>query len=126
MGDEASATKMLTPPKNKTQVEPKTVKALGAKVKDFDQTKWDGAKNEIMEKAVRAKFTHPKNKELLEKLLATKNRPIGEASPRDAYWGIGTSAETSVAKNPAKWKGQNMLGKLLMALRKEFREGGLE
>jgi ribA/ribD-fused uncharacterized protein len=125
MGDEASATKMLTPPKNKTQVEPKTVKALGAKVKDFDQTKWDGAKNEIMEKAVRAKFTHPKNKELLEKLLATKNRPIGEASPRDAYWGIGTSAETSVAKNPAKWKGQNMLGKLLMALRKEFKEGGV-
>jgi ribA/ribD-fused uncharacterized protein len=75
----------------------------------------------VMEKAVRAKFVNPKH-ELLPKLLATGDREIGEANPRDKFWGIGTSADTADAKNPKKWKGQNQLGKMLMKLRNEFKE----
>ena len=124
--DEASATKMLTPPKGKPYVEAKTAKALGKKVKDFDGTQWNGLapgrgfKDEVMRRALRAKFTHPKNTELLEKLLATKDRVIAEANPRDAYWGIGTSADTKPAQT-GKWKGQNWVGKMLMELRTELR-----
>ena len=117
--DSEHAAKMMKPPRNKEFTEAKSVKALGRKVKDFSPARWDDVKIPIMEKALRAKFVNPKHG-LLEKLLATGDRPIGEANPRDKYWGIGTSADTADAKNPAKWKGQNQLGKLLMKLREEF------
>jgi len=115
------ATKMMKPPRNKEFTEAKSVKALGRKVKDFSPARWDDVKMGIMEKAVRAKFVNPEHG-LMEKLLATGDREIGEANPRDKYWGIGTSADTADAQNPKKWKGQNQLGKVLMKLRQEFTE----
>jgi hypothetical protein len=99
---------------------PKSVKALGKKVVGFKEDEWNEKKNEIMRTALRAKFTqHP---ELLAKLRSTGSRPIGEANPRDKYWGIGTSSDTSKAKDPAKWPGKNVLGKLLEELRTELKE----
>jgi ribA/ribD-fused uncharacterized protein len=69
---------------------------------------------------LKAKFTqHP---DLLAKLRSTGSRPIGEANPRDKYWGIGTSSDTSKAKDPAKWPGKNVVGKLLEELRSELKE----
>jgi ribA/ribD-fused uncharacterized protein len=124
--DEAAATKMLTPPKGKPFTEAKSAKAIGKKVKDFDGAQWNGLapgrgfKDEVMRKALRAKFTHPKNTEMLEKLLATKDRVLAEANARDSYWGIGTSADTKPAQE-GKWKGQNWMGKMLMELRTELR-----
>lgn len=120
MGDEDIASKIMTPPKGKAQVEPKSVKAYGRKVKNFNAAQWDEKKDEIMSKAVRAKFVNPANKLILEKLLATGTRPLAEANPRDKYWGIGTSADTDIAKDPSKWKGLNKLGKTLEAVRKEL------
>lgn len=119
--DSESAKKMMKAPRNKEFTEAKSVKSLGKKVKDFSDAKWDDVKMAVMEKAVRAKFVNPKH-ELLPKLLATGDREIGEANPRDKFWGIGTSADTADAKNPKKWKGQNQLGKMLMKLRNEFKE----
>ena len=123
--DSESAKKMLKPPRNKEFTEAKSVKSLGKKVKDFSAATWDDAKDQIMEKGVRAKFVNPKHG-LLEKLLATGDRQIGEANPRDKYWGIGTSSETADAKDPKKWKGKNMLGVILMKLRNEFKEAKKE
>jgi ribA/ribD-fused uncharacterized protein len=123
--DSEQAVKMMKPPRNKEYTEAKSVKALGRKVKDFSEAKWDEVKIPIMEKAVRAKFVNPTHG-LMEKLLATGDAIIGEANPRDKYWGIGTSADTADAKNPAKWKGQNQLGKILMKLRDEFKQAKTE
>lgn len=98
----------------------KAVKALGKKVKNFVKEQWDSKRDEIMAKAVRAKFVqHP---ELQKELLATDDRPIGEANARDTYWGIGTAVTSEKSKHPSKWRGQNKMGKLLMDLRKEFSE----
>ena len=99
---------------------PKSVKAYGKKVKNFKKEEWEEKKDGIMKTAVRAKFTqHP---ELRAKLLATKDAPLGEANPRDKYWGIGTGADTAKAKVPSKWPGKNKLGEILMELRKELSE----
>jgi ribA/ribD-fused uncharacterized protein len=117
--DSETGAKMMKPPRNKEFTEAKSVKALGRKVKEFSAARWDDVKIPIMKKALRAKFVNPKHG-LLEKLLATGDAEIGEANPRDKYWGIGTSADTADAQNPKKWKGQNQLGKLLMELRNEF------
>ena len=113
-GDGASAAKILKTPSAKS------VKALGRKVTDFVKEEWDKTKDGVMRTAVKAKFMqHP---DLKTKLLETGTRPIGEASARDKYWGIGTSADTSKAADPTKWPGKNVLGKMLVELRAELKE----
>ena len=98
----------------------KAVKALGKKVRNFIKELWDSKRLEIMMKGIRAKFIqHP---ELQKQLLETGIKKIGEADPRNTYWGIGTSINTELSKDPSKWKGQNQLGKILMILRDEFKE----
>jgi len=112
-GDDEIYKKMLDTPSGKA------VKALGKKVKNFQKEVWDGKRLEIMMHGVKAKFVqHP---ELQKQLLETGDRQIGEADARDSFWGIGTSENTDKSVDPTKWKGQNRLGKILMALRDEFK-----
>ena len=97
----------------------KAVKAVGKKISNFKEELWDSKKDQVMEKAVRAKFTqHP---ELRRQLLETGDRQIGEADPRNLYWGIGTSMASEKSRHPAKWRGLNKMGKLLMKLRDQFK-----
>jgi ribA/ribD-fused uncharacterized protein len=71
-----------------------------------------------MMRGVKAKFVqHP---ELQKQLQETGKREIGFADARNSFWGIGTSENTEKSADPSKWKGQNRLGKILMALREEF------
>jgi ribA/ribD-fused uncharacterized protein len=98
---------------------PKATKAIGQKIANFKPEVWDKKKDGTMEKGVRTKFIqHPT---LRKQLLETGDKLIGEANPRDTYWGIGTSMNLEKAKIPSKWRGKNMMGKLLMKLRDEFR-----
>ena len=113
-GDAASQEKIL-----KT-ASPKSVKAIGKKVTPFKPEEWDEKKDSVMRVAVKAKFAqHP---DLLTKLRETGNRPLAEADPRSKYWGIGTSADTSKAKDPSRWPGKNVLGKILEEVRSELKE----
>jgi ribA/ribD-fused uncharacterized protein len=97
----------------------KAVKALGKKVINFQKEVWDAKRSEIMMRGVKAKFVqHP---ELQKQLMETGDRQIGEADARNSFWGIGTSENTEKSADPSKWKGQNKLGKILMALRDEFK-----
>jgi ribA/ribD-fused uncharacterized protein len=97
----------------------KAAKALGQKVKDFNQDTWEFARDDIMKEGVRAKFVqHPS---LRKQLVDTGDRMIGEANPRDMYWGIGTSMYQVKSKSPSKWRGQNKMGRLLMKMRDDFK-----
>lgn len=112
-GDADMETKIL-----KTQ-SPKSAKAYGKKVKSFDATAWNEKRDSIMMTAVKAKLMqHP---DILKALRETGTRPLAEADPRSKYWGIGTSAETSKAKDPAKWPGKNKMGTILTELREELK-----
>ena len=74
---------------------------------------WEEHKLEVMEYVLRAKFDqHPALKRLL---LETGDKPIYEISPYDTYWGTGRDG-----------KGKNVLGKMLVSLRNEYREPELE
>jgi len=96
-----------------------SAKSFGKKVDKFDDKIWDEKKEDVMRQILRAKFSQ--NPDARKKLLDTADKTIANADPRDNYWGIGTSATTTIAKNPSKWKGENKLGKLLMELREELR-----
>jgi ribA/ribD-fused uncharacterized protein len=99
---------------------PKTVKSLGKKVTGFKEDEWAEKRDSVMAAALKAKFMqHP---DLLKKLRDTGTRRIAEADPRSKYWGIGTSADTSKAKDPERWPGKNKMGSLLEALRSELKE----
>jgi ribA/ribD-fused uncharacterized protein len=112
-GDDEIHKKILDTPSGKA------VKALGKKVKNFHKEVWDAKRLEIMMRGVKAKFVqHP---ELQKQLIETGDKQIGEADARNSFWGIGTSENTEKSGDPSKWKGQNRLGKILMALRDEFR-----
>ena len=97
---------------------PKSVKALGRKVKNFDPEIWDKYKKYIVKLAVLGKFLY--NPELKEKLLNTGNKYIAEDSPYDKVWGIGTKSLKH--KQNKTWPGQNLLGEIIMEVREELRK----
>ena len=100
--------------------DPKMMKALGRKVRNFDPQVWDKAKYSIVLNGNYYKFTQ--NKEMMDFLLSTGDKILVEASPVDAIWGIGFGKENEKAKNVAMWRGQNLLGFALMEVRDEIRK----
>ena len=99
--------------------DPKEIKALGRKVKNFDPKIWNQQKFEIVVKGNLGKFGE--NPELREFLLSIGNKILVEASPYDKIWGIGMKEGTPGIANPTNWKGENLLGFALMEVRDFFK-----
>uniref|UniRef100_A0AC35U8R3 DUF1768 domain-containing protein n=1 Tax=Rhabditophanes sp. KR3021 TaxID=114890 RepID=A0AC35U8R3_9BILA len=95
--------------------DPVKQKRLGRKVKDFDKVVWDKEGYNCMKRGLKAKFSQ--NKDLEEILLSTKDAFIVECAARDRLWGIGCGISNPDRLNRKAWKGQNLLGKVLMEVR---------
>ena len=100
--------------------DPREQKAFGRKVKNFDAEKWSAACEEIVYQANLAKFSQ--HDELKNKLLATGDKIIAEASPQDAIWGIGMAENHINVADTNLW-GQNLLGKAIMRVREKLKDG---
>lgn len=99
--------------------QPKAIKELGRKVKNFDDTVWDKIKYTIVLTGNYYKFSQ--NAELRNFLLGTKNKVLVEASPYDKVWGIKMKYDDENIENPFCWKGENLLGFALMEARDEIK-----
>ena len=99
---------------------PKEVKALGRKIRNFDEKEWLKNRYDIVKQGNLLKFSQ--NQDLKEFLLSTGNKVIVEASPVDSIWGIGLAKDHPDAGQPAKWKGLNLLGFALMEVRDQLME----
>ena len=97
---------------------PGEAKKLGRKVRDFDLKVWNQHKYEIVKQGNLYKFGQ--EEELKANLLATKNSVLVEASPYDKIWGIGMKEGDAGIENPSNWKGENLLGFVLMEVRDEL------
>jgi len=97
---------------------PKVIKRIGRKVKNFDEKRWREARENISFRHNVAKFEQ--NIDLKLKLLATGDKIIAEASPYDQIWGIGLSDQDPRAMNVESWRGENILGKVLMKTRAQL------
>lgn len=97
---------------------PRDHKALGRKVKRFDDALWRRERERIVRAGNRAKFTQ--DPALLAQLASTRGTTLVEASPYDRIWGIGLAATDPRAHDPNQWRGQNLLGKILTSLRDEL------
>lgn len=112
MGDKEVAQKILT------CGSPANAKKLGQTVKPWKEDLWLRERDRIMYECCLAKFKA--HADLREKLLATGDAILVEASPMDKIWGIGLAADDPAAQQPKKWKGLNLLGKALMRVRDEL------
>lgn len=108
-GDKESAQKILN------EKHPKEQQRLGRNVKNFKQDIWDKHKFRIVSKANYLKFTM--NIDLKKKLLDTEPYILAEAASYDPVWGIGLSVKDPRAGNINTWRGLNLLGEALMAVR---------
>lgn len=115
-GDEQIAAQIVEAP------HPSQAKALGRQARGFDEATWAAQRFEIVVTGSVAKFGQDPG--LREFLLATGNRVLVEASPRDRVWGIGLGAANERAEDPRQWRGLNLLGFALMRARAALRDDG--
>jgi len=101
--------------------DPSSQQKLGREIKGFQAKKWDENKIGIVWYANYLKFSQ--HEDLKERLLATENKILAEASPNDLIWGIGFRANDEKALDEKNWKGKNLLGKTLMSVRTTLRIG---
>ena len=94
---------------------PEEAKKLGRQIARFDNQVWEQYRFDVVVRGNIAKFTQ--NEGLRQYLISTGSKILAEASPIDEVWGIGLSARDSDAYNPLKWRGLNLLGFALMAVR---------
>lgn len=99
--------------------QPKAIKELGRKVKNFNDELWDKMKYKIVFTGNYYKFSQ--NADLRNFLLSTKNKVLVEASPYDKVWGIKMKYDDENIENPFFWKGENLLGFALMQVRDEIK-----
>lgn len=93
-------------------------KLMGGRVSGFDQQVWDANKVRIVTDGTYAKFSQ--NPGLRRRLVDTGDAILAEASPKDYIWGIGLAGDDPAVLDPANWQGENLLGQILMAVRKDL------
>ena len=86
---------------------PMTAARMGRDRKNPLRADWESVKDDIMREAVRAKFQQ--YAELRDILVGTGDATIVEHTKNDAYWG-----------DAGDGTGKNMLGIILMEIRREF------
>jgi len=97
---------------------PGEAKALGRKVRNFDQKMWDENCDRVVEQGNYLKFSQ--DERLRQALLGTEEREIVETSPNDRLWGVGFNSEDAL-EHVAEW-GENKLGKALMRVRERLKQ----
>ncbi len=108
-GDEATLQEIVVAP------QPSMAKRLGRRVQGFVESVWQHECFDIVVRGNLAKFSQ--NPEMGAFLKSTHHRIIVEASPVDRVWGIGMARDHEHIEDPNKWRGRNLLGFALMAVR---------
>lgn len=98
--------------------DPRTCKALGRRVKGFDQAAWDLVIEDLATDVVYQKFAA--DERCAAQLLSTGAATLAEATSKDKVWGIGLDMDDPRVHDPAQWQGSNILGKALMRARKKL------
>lgn len=98
---------------------PAKAKQLGRGVKGFNPTHWDINKEFLMYEVNLAKYSQFEDYRKI--LLSTGDKELVEVNGKDTVWGIGLYANDPRIHDPKQWKGQNLLGKVLMKVREELK-----
>jgi ribA/ribD-fused uncharacterized protein len=94
---------------------PDEQKFLGRCIQNYDEAAWSANRESIVFKGLCQKFLQ--NPKLHHLLKSTGDKVLVEASPYDCIRGVGLEEEDPLILDEANWKGQNLLGKVLMKVR---------
>lgn len=111
-GDKVNAEKAIK------ETDPRKAKDIGRDVKPFNKKEWDRVCLEMVTDILLAKFTQ--SKQCRRVIMDTGSRELVEASKFDDIWGIKLAVDDDRVLNKANWKGKNLLGKALMAVREKI------
>jgi ribA/ribD-fused uncharacterized protein len=104
-------------PKHREQIRktksPMIAARLGRDRKKPIRRDWESVKVGIMREVVRAKFMQ--HNDIRQILLSTGDKKIVEHTENDSYWGDGGDGS-----------GKNMLGRILMEVREELKNGSTD
>ena len=113
-GDKDSA-RLILAEKN-----PAKAKELGRGVKGFNPTHWDINKEFLMYEVNLAKYSQFDDYKSV--LLSTGSKTLVEANGKpDLIWSCGLYANDPRVLDEKQWRGQNLLGKVLMRVREELK-----
>ena len=112
-GDKDSA-RLILAEKN-----PAKAKELGRGVKGFNPTHWDINKEFLMYEVNLAKYSQFDDYKAV--LHSTGDKQLVEVNGKDMIWGIGLYANDPRVLDEKQWRGQNLLGKVLMRVREELK-----
>lgn len=101
--------------------DPGEIKRLGRAVRPYDEARWAAVREHVVVRGNLARFGQDAAARAV--LLGTGDAILVEASPYDQLWGIGLEAAHPDARDPARWRGPNLLGFSLMRVRASLREG---
>lgn len=99
---------------------PMKAKSIGRSVKGYDDDAWRVERYTYMVQTLVLKFAQ--NDELRERLLATGDIHLVEASPYDAIWGVKLKVNDPKILKQSEWEGKNLLGEALMHAREIFKD----
>lgn len=88
---------------------PAEAKAIGRRVKGYDNAKWDAVRYQVVKEINSLKFSTPEGLEILKYFgeFDSANRVVFvETSPYDSIWGI----KNRNCVSPDLWAGDNLLG----------------
>ncbi|QNA86527.1 NADAR family protein [Sphingomonas sp. So64.6b] len=101
-------------------VDPAQQKRYGQLVEGFRQDVWDEWKIAIVYTGNLEKFRQ--NLGAGRQLKATASAMLVEANARDWIWGAGLGMDDPAVRNPAEWRGANLLGRILTKVRADVDE----
>lgn len=108
-GDDETAQKILT------STSPSEIKGLGRKVRNYNDTIWNGVRQIVVYEGLKAKFEQ--NPDLAKQLLDTGDDILVECNPYDNIWAIHMTEDDPRVQDISQWQGQNLLGFTLMLVR---------
>jgi ribA/ribD-fused uncharacterized protein len=112
-GDEPIAARIVT-----LGSDPRDAKNYGRQVRGYDEEKWSGVREKMMYESVYLKFSqYP---ELKQQLIDTYPKILVEGTPFDPIWGVMIKWDDDRILDESNWRGQNLLGKVLMNVRDEL------
>lgn len=94
---------------------------LGRLVTPFDNQIWLGNRDTYLVWLHYQKYIQ--NSDLTGQLISTGTKTLVEASPIDMIYGVGLHEDDPLIDNPDNWKGENVLGKILMLVRSYLIQG---
>lgn len=96
---------------------PSIVKKLGSAVDGFVEARWNNVRENIMRDILKQKITQ--NQHIADKLRSTRGKQLAE-SGKNRFYGTGISLTGKDAMKINSWPGKNVLGTILMDIRREL------